>query len=136
MGKVITSEQMLRLLPVPAAAQEQLAHSFCFRSDSDFTPQQLNHLAAEGFVECKQIDYGVPQYVIWYHFTVDGGLHVNAALQLNETPLFEALSLALDVIARSQGAKFIRWTTHRPGLVHKAETYGYSADSVVMVKRL
>lgn len=105
-------------------------------SELGFDGKRLEAMTAEGFFECRRITYdSIDQYQVWFHKTQDGGLWVNWALQLNDCPIFETLSIALDLIAKEFGCNYITFTTRRPALVAKAECYGYEGQSLMMVKR-
>lgn len=135
--KLATPQALLQVLAATPETRQVAAERLSGISPLLFDTAQLERLTAEGFLEACVISYNqVPVYCVWFHCSVDRGLHVNAAVGLSGTDNFMLLVQAIEAFARKRNCVFIRFNTRRPGLITKAEAAGYLADSLTMIKKL
>lgn len=102
------------------------------------TLEELKRAQLEGFLEAIQINDGdKPQYAIWFNIGCDGGFHVNAACQLCENPVgLNSMVAAVEDLARSRGAKYVRFNSSRVGLIARTQELGYEPIATCMRKTL
>ena len=132
----LTADKMMRIVAavpeVRLAAAEKL---------SGITPlldcRLLDKLTAQGVFSASVVYVGCePLYVVWWHKTVDGGLHLNAVVQTGSASDLPALVKAAESLAVRNGRNYVRFNTRRPGLVVRAQEWGYTAESITLVKHL
>lgn len=136
MGKTAI-ERLLDMVPASMEERDAAADKFCGIVPI-CEPSRLKRLTDEGYLTASVIQLkGVAQYVVWHSPTIDGGLHVNACIQVVDNPVgFPSLISMLESLAEQSGLTYIRWNTARPGLIAKGAELGFKAIAVCMVKHL
>jgi hypothetical protein len=97
----------------------------------------LEYCVAEGWF--KQItiqDNGHDALCVWYHVSPDGGLIVNAAVNVTHGDLANVFMRGLELLAKRENCKYIQANTRRLGLVLKGKKFGFHVESVVLRKLL
>jgi len=134
---IATDDKLLTLLePLPGQLREA-EERFIALSPVAFDKATLRHLTDAGIITPVSISQGgITQYMIWFQLTQDRGMHVNCAVQIAAQPERDLLFAGVETIARNHGCKYVLFHTRRPGLMEAAKDYGYSAQSISMVKTL
>jgi len=137
MKKTLSQDAMIELLPPEAAVLERACKVMQAVTPDYYHPNWLAYGVAEGWFEAAQVQFqDKPLYVIWYHFSPDGGLIVNAAAAATAEEKIEVLAYALVKLALQRGARYVEFHTARRGLVKKAQDRGWRVESVIMRKQL
>lgn len=135
--KVLSTEQLIELLPPSAEAITTAAQLFCAQAPLSYLdPQFLSYAVKEGWLEAIQIQLdGVPAYMIFFHITADGGLWVNAGQSLSAKAGIDCYYLSIDRICQMRNCKYTRGVVIRQGMVKTALAKGYKIDGLLMSKR-
>lgn len=122
---------------LPTLAQRREAAESMLGVSPLVDPRQLVRATEEGFLEMVHIEIGgKPAFAVWFNTSIDGGLHVNAAVALTTHTDIDDLNQGVEQVARERRLKYIRFNTARPGLVHESMRLGFLPESVSMIKRL
>lgn len=97
----------------------------------------LEYGVKEGFYRVATIqDNGVDALCIWFHVSPDGGLILNAAVNVTSGDLADVLIKGLVQLAKRESCKYIQANTRRLGLVLKSRKFGFHTESVTIRKVL
>jgi hypothetical protein len=137
--KLMCAEKMIELV-APGATAEALARKnfgvIADRLGEDLT--EFYDSVKKGFFQQTEIlADGKPAYMIFWHFTDQKSLHVNAAVSLDMTAdNFDVLMRAVDMLAARLKANAIGFHTARRGLLLKVEKFGYRVENLQVFKQL
>lgn len=135
--KHLSTPAMLEVFLATPNIAENAADKLCGLSPLLFDIRQLKRLTAEGYLLAHIISVeNVHTYCVWTSQTADGGLHVNAAVQLTDKGNFDVLVNAIESLAKSRNCQYLRFNSRRSGLLKQSLKRGYVADSISMVKKL
>lgn len=131
-----STEKLLKILE--ASPEQRLAAVETLSGITPLlVPKELERVTAEGYLEAFLVESaGRNIYCVWCHITIDRGLHINAVAQMTAGADFGELVVACELYAEQHSCNYIRFNTRRPGLVAKAEAFGYHPESLCLVKKL
>lgn len=137
MKKLTTDELVALLPPTPQQLEDGLARfelsaPICCRE-----PGYIKQLIAEGWMEASVVSVGGrPAFFVAWHVTPDQGFWFDVVVTLGAEVPYTACATAIEGMARERGCRYIRWVTLRRGIVHWAKLQGYTAEAVILTKKL
>ena len=97
----------------------------------------LKQLVSEGWVETKVVVVnGEPAYLIGWHITPDQGFWFDFVVTLGSAASYQACVVAIERLAHEKKCRYVRWVTLRRGIAKWAKEQGYTAEAVILTKKL
>jgi hypothetical protein len=136
--KTLKPDELIELLPAtPQQLTDLLAKFELAAPILCREPGYVKHLAAEGWIENSIVAIGGRQaFLIGWHITPDQGFWFDVVITLHTGAPYTACVEAVEQLARQRRCKYIRWVTLRRGIVKWAQDLGYTAEAVILTKKL
>ena len=136
--KTLVPDELIELLPASDDLVNEALKRFEFAAPVLCRePGYCKQLVSEGWTQPVQINFrGKPAFVVSWHVTSDRGFWLDIAQTLNAGAPVNVLFAGVELIARRQNARYIRFQTMRRGLVKLSKDRGYKPEAVLMVKPL
>ncbi len=136
--KTLTPDELIELLPpTPQQLENGLAAFELSAPILCREPGYLKQLIAEGWIETAVVNVaGRPAFLIGWHLTPDQGFWFDLVVTLGAQAPYTACVAAIERLAREKRCRYIRWVTLRRGIVKWATEQGYTAEAVILTKKL
>ena len=136
--KTLVPDELIELLPASEETVNEALKRFEFAAPVLCREAgYCKELVSEGWTTPAQINFrGAPAYLVTWHVTSDRGFWLDIAQTLNARVPVNVLFAGVELIARRQNARYIRYQTMRRGLVKLGKERGYKPEAVLMVKPL
>lgn len=133
--KLMTSDQMLALVPSTRADQERAAAQFPSVLAASFLPNYYHAAFAEGWVTPTSVVHnGEVVGLVGWHRSCDGGLFVDCAIKFTESMCDELMWRAFRLLEEQERPRYTRFLTMRRGMAVLAAAHGFAPVAVLMQK--
>ncbi len=134
--KFLDANTLIALLPADPAEVDPVLRDFEIAVPTEYRgPGYCKRAIKEGLMTGEHITAnGRPSHLVCHHMTDDAGLYVDVAVSLSPIATSAMLSAGVDLIARRNGARYIRLATRRAGFVRAAQPFGYKPEAILLLK--